>query len=159
VRWKRSLVFALLTSGALATASAFAQPQPGERIEELIAKVRSEPNAGARMEYAAQLGEYIAAQRNGIELVDDKVIGDIASLLSHSDDWVRFYAAASLGFFGPRARSVVPALERALEQAKQTSLGAGQSAVFAGISSEEAICAALTKIDLARVPADCRRYR
>jgi hypothetical protein len=48
------------------------------------------------------------------EQVDDKAVADIESLLGSSDDYIRFWAATSLGELGPRAKIVVPELLKLL---------------------------------------------
>lgn len=130
------------------------------RIEEIIQMLRASSDADSRTGFAAQLAEFVAAQRTEAARIDAQVVDDMATLLSDGDDWVRFYGAASLGFVGPAARRAIPALEKALEQSRETmALNAGQTSVFGALSSAGAICTAFTRIDLSRVPAGCEAHR
>lgn len=49
-------------------------------------------------------------RRTKPDQVDDRTIGDIESLLDSSDDYIRFWAATSLGELGPRAKIALPKL-------------------------------------------------
>ena len=146
---------------ALWPQSAAAQSIDAE-ISERVALVQSAPNEGMRIERAANLAEYIAS-RGPLDVanVEAPVVDDMAELLDDDVDLVRFYAAASLGFLGSSARRAIPALEEALERREQErGIVSGQPRVFTSpVSSVQAICAALTKIDLNRVPAGCNTYR
>lgn len=155
----RALAFALFAVVALTPSASFAQTAE-TRIGEMIADIRAEPDGDARGQATARLAEYVAAQGNGAMRLEARIVDDIAGLLSDEDDWVRFYAAASLGFVGPEARRIIPQLERALDRAKGVAtLGAGAPEIFASLSSANAICAAIGKIDLGRRPAGCENYR
>jgi hypothetical protein len=46
--------------------------------------------------------------------VDDRTVAEIESLLASSDDYIRFWAATSLGELGPRAKIAVPELLKLL---------------------------------------------
>lgn len=155
----RKLAFALFAFAALSPNGALAQTMEA-RIGALIAEVRAEPDGTLRGQSTAHLAEYIAAERNGATRLEPRTIDDIAGLLSDEEDWVRFYAAASLGFVGPNARRALPQLERALDRATGTAtLGAGTPEIFGGLNSANAICAAIGKIDLGRRPGACENYR
>ena len=155
----RALAFTLLAGLALAPLAGLAQV-PDARIGEMLAEIRSEPEGTLRGQFTARLAEYVAAQRNGATRLEARTIDDIAGLLADEDDWVRFYAAASLGFVGPGARRALPQLERALDRARGVAtLGPGSPGVFAGLSSANAICTAIGKIDLGRKPAGCENFR
>lgn len=155
---KRALAFALL-AGLLACGQARAQ-EADPQIAARVSGIRSEPDGTARSRRAAELAEYVAAQGNAATALDARTIDDIAGLLSDAEDWVRFYAAATLGFAGPSARRALPQLEHALDRAKAVaSLGVDSPGVFAGLSSANAICAAIGKIELGRRPAACENYR
>lgn len=131
-------------------------------ISERVALVQSAPNESMRIERAAHLAEYIAS-RGPLDVanVEAPVVDDMAELLDDDVDLVRFYAAASLGFLGPSARRAIPALEEAFaRRERERGIVFGQPRVFISpVSSVQAICAALTKIDLNRVPASCSTYR
>jgi hypothetical protein len=48
-------------------------------------------------------------------------IDQLADLLTHREDIVRYWAATALGYIGPKAESAIPALERAYEEKKNSS--------------------------------------
>jgi HEAT repeat protein len=131
-------------------------------IAERVALIQSASDPSMRIDRAAHLAEYIAS-RGPLDVagVEAPVVDDMAELLDDNADLVRFYAAASLGFLGPSARRAIPALERALERREgERGIVSGQPRVFTtAVSSVQAICAALTKIDLSRVPSTCQTYR
>jgi len=153
-----------LPAVALALLSAYgasAQSIDSE-ISERVALVQSAPDASMRIERAAHLAEYIASRGPlGVSGVDPPVVDDMAELLDDDVDLVRFYAAASLGFLGSTARRAIPALEEALARREQErGIAIGQPQVFSSaVSSVQAICLALSKIDLSRVPDTCQTYR
>jgi hypothetical protein len=152
------LVFAL----ALLGANAVVAQSIDSEIAERVAEVQSASDPSTRIDRAAHLAEYIAS-RGALDVasVEPPVVDDMAELLEDNTDLVRFYAAASLGFIGPSARRAIPALEKALERREgERGIVSGQPRVFTSpVSSLLAICAALTKIDLSRVPASCETYR
>jgi hypothetical protein len=152
--------FPLVVSLALC-ASAVAAQSIDTEIAERVASVQSATDPGMRIDRAAHLAEYIAS-RGPLDVADVEapVVDDMAELLNDNADLVRFYAAASLGFLGPTARRAIPALEKALERREgERGIAAGQPKVFtSAVSSEQAICAALSKIDLNRVPSTCQSY-
>ena len=146
---------------ALLGASAVAQSIDSE-ISERVALVQSAPDASMRIERAAHLAEYVASRGTlDVSNVEAPVVDDMAELLDDDVDMVRFYAAASLGFLGATARRAIPALEEALARREQErGIAMGQPQVFSSaVSSVQAICLALSRIDLSRVPETCRTYR
>lgn len=159
-RFSASLLIALIALAALRD-NASAQATIDAEIASRVEKVENAPDTDARIESAVHLAEYIAS-RGPVEIanVDPPIIDDMAELLSDNEDWVRFYVAASLGFFGPSARRAIPALERALKRNEiPADPATGSSGILRGLSSAQAICAAFEKIDLNRVPGNCRGYR
>ncbi len=161
---KSALRQACLTAVALALQGvhgASAQSIDSE-ISERIALVQNAPDASMRIERAAHLAEYIASRGPlDVSNIEAPVVDDMADLLDDDVDLVRFYAAASLGFLGSSARRAIPALEEALARREQErGIAIGQPQVFSSaVSSVQAICLALSKIDLSRVPDACRTYR
>ena len=152
--------FPLVVALAL-SASALAAQSIDTEIAERVASVQGATDPSTRIDRAAHLAEYIAS-RGPLDVADVEapVVDDMAELLNDNADLVRFYAAASLGFLGPTARRAIPALEKALERREgERGIVAGQPNVFtSAVSSEQAICAALTKIDLSRVPSICQSH-
>ena len=81
-------------------------------LSDAIAELRSgrrevEPDA-SKDDAGAHLAHLI--RRSKPDQVDDNTIADIESLLDNSSDYIRFWAATSLGELGPRARMVLPKL-------------------------------------------------
>jgi hypothetical protein len=133
-----------------------------EEIAKRVEMVESAVDTSVRIDRAAHLAEYIASRRPlDVSNVGASVVDGMAELLDDDLDLVRFYAAASLGFLGASARRAIPALERALARREaERGIVFGQPLVFTPpVSSVQAICAALTKIDLSRVPGACQSYR
>jgi len=147
---------------ALLGADGAAAQSIDSEISERVALVQSAPDASMRIERAAHLAEYIASRGPlDVSTVEAPVVDDMADLLDDDVDLVRFYAAASLGFLGSSARRAIPALEEALARREQErGIVVGQPRIFSSaVSSVQAICLALSKIDLSRVPETCRSYR
>ena len=154
--------FPLVLALALFCAEGAAAQSIDSEIAERVALIQSASDTSMRIDRAAHLAEYIASRGPlDVSNVEAPVVDDMAELLDDNIDLVRFYAAASLGFLGPSARRAVPALERALERReRERGIVSGQPRVFtAALSSVQAICAALTKIDLSRVPSTCQTYQ
>jgi len=83
-----------------------------QELSDAIAELRSgshevEPNA-SKDDAGAHLAHLI--RRAKPDQVDDKTIADIESLVDSSNDYIRFWAATSLGELGPRARMALPKL-------------------------------------------------
>jgi len=154
--------FSFIALAALFCAGGVAAQSVDEEIGKRIALVESTADMTARIDRAAHLAEYIASRKPlDVSDVEPPIVDRMAGLLDDDADLVRFYAAASLGFLGASARRAIPALEQALArlEAERASVF-GPSRVFSGaVSSVQAICAALTKIDLSSVPAACQSYR
>jgi hypothetical protein len=147
---------------ALLGASGASAQSIGSEISERVALVQSASDASMRIERAAHLAEYIASRGLlDVSRIDPPVVDDMAELLDDDVDLVRFYAAASLGFLGSSARRAIPALEEALARREQErGIAIGQPQVFStAVSSVQAICLALSRIDLSRVPDTCQTYR
>jgi HEAT repeat protein len=147
---------------ALVGAAGAAAQSIDSEISERVARVQSAPDETMRIEHAAHLAEYIASRGPlDVSNIEAPVVDDMAGLLDDDADLVRFYAAASLGFLGASARRAIPALEEALARREQErGMVVGQPQIFtAAVSSAQAICLALSKIDLSRVPDSCQTYR
>jgi hypothetical protein len=152
---------AIMAMALIGANSASAQSIDAE-IAQRVAQIQRASDASMRIDRAAHLAEYIASRGPlDVSNVEAPVVDDMAQLLEDNTDLVRFYAAASLGFLGPSARRAIPALEKALARREgERGIVSGQPRVFTSpVSSLLAICAALTKIDLSRVPPNCQTYR
>jgi len=158
-RLRRACFFA--SALALLCAGGTAAQSVDEEIDRRIAMVETASDESMRIDRAAHLAEYVASQKQlDVYDVGPSVVDHMAALLRDEADMVRFYAAASLGFLGRSARRAIPALETALAQREAERNILGQLRAFtAPLSSAQAICAALAKIDLTRVPEACSTYR
>jgi HEAT repeat protein len=85
------------------------------KLEETIAKVRTEKSLMARTEAAERLAEL--TRGSNPKSVDDKTVADMVSLLDSPDDSVRAWVAAALGHLGRRAKLAVPKLLALLPEA------------------------------------------
>jgi hypothetical protein len=151
-----------LAAAALLCAPVAAAQSVEEEIAKRVELVESAADTSVRIDRAAHLAEYIASRGPlDVSNVQAPIVDHIARLLNDEADLVRFYAAASLGFLGSSARRAIPALEMALARREaERGIVFGQPRVFtAPLSSVQAICAALSKIDLSRVPGACQTYR
>jgi hypothetical protein len=156
------VAFPLVALVALFWAGGAAAQSVDEEIGKRIALVESTADITTRIDRAAHLAEYIASRKPlDVSDVEPPIVDRMAELLEDDADLVRFYAAASLGFLGASARRAIPALEQALARLEaERGIVFGQPRVFSGaVTSLQAICAALTKIDLSRVPTACQSYR
>jgi hypothetical protein len=71
-----------------------------------VEPIASKDDAGAHLAHLIR--------RAKPDQIDDKTIADIGSLLDSSNDYIRFWAATSLGELGPRARIAIPKLLKLL---------------------------------------------
>jgi hypothetical protein len=109
--------FGLIAMTFISSLSALARAQiarlvTSQELSAAIAELRSgkhevEPDANKD-----DAGEHLAhlIRRTKPDQVDDRTIADIESLLDSSNDYIRFWAAASLGELGPRAKIALPKL-------------------------------------------------
>jgi hypothetical protein len=89
-----------------------ARPPTSQELTLAIAQLRSgkhevEPNAN-KDDAGAHLAHLI--RRTQPDRIDDRTIADVESLLESRDDYIRFWAATSLGELGPRAKIAAPKL-------------------------------------------------
>jgi hypothetical protein len=122
-------------------------------------QIRSEIDNQAR----ERLADDLVYDVKGIppSMVDEEAIDQIISLLNDDSDAVRDNIAMALAAIGPRARKAAPALEHALELARQHMVFVAERnfifsgfPLFTGPSSACAVCHALKEI-AAPEPADC----
>lgn len=123
---------------------------PAEQISSLVKQIQAQALSSER-ERNAQLMAATVRTTNA-SLIDDQIINVIASLLQDSDDIVRFNAARSLRYIGPRAKRTVPQLEAALNKIRH-ELSTKQ--FWTGTSSEDEICPALQRITGKAVGPGC----
>lgn len=116
-RYKVQLLgsFILLASLMVGTANAAEDRMLNAKLEETIAKVRTEKSLMARTEAAEHLAE-LTREINS-KRVDDTTVADMVTLLDAADDSVRAWVAAALGNLGRRAKVAVPKLLALLPEA------------------------------------------
>jgi hypothetical protein len=115
---------------------------PNPHIASLVKKIRTEKVAKVRVDHAMEISSLLDSRGS---LVDGNSLRAITELLHDRNDSVRFWAAAALGQMGPAASPSVPELRRALDNHRTNSRLV--------MSSGDAICAALTKIQ-GRLPQE-----
>ncbi|MEJ1974199.1 MAG: HEAT repeat domain-containing protein [Lacunisphaera sp.] len=94
-------------------------------ISATVEKIKVEQASDVRTKLAQQLSELIKGEDT--TAIDTKLINEISDLLRDKDDSVRYWAATSLGYIGPRAGFTIPALEKALKE-KDDDLSSKSSA-------------------------------
>jgi hypothetical protein len=122
-------------------------------------QIRSEPDNVVRERLAYDLVSDVAWMPPS--MIGDEAINRIIDLLNDDSDAVRGNVAMAIGTIGPRARKATPALENALELARQymtyiqerNFVNSGVP-IFTGTSSATDICMALKDIG-APSPPDC----
>jgi len=94
-------------------------------------------------------------------MIDEEAVDQIISLLKDDSDAVRDNIAMAIAALGPRARKAAPALENALELARQHIIFVAERnfifsgfPLFTGPSSASAVCHALKEIGAPEL-ADC----
>jgi hypothetical protein len=122
-------------------------------------QIRSEPDNQARERLADDLVYDVKSMSPS--MVDEEAIDQIISLLNDDSDAVRDNIAMAISAIGPRARKAAPALENALELARQHMTFVAERnfilsgfPLFTGPSSASAVCYALKEIG-APEPPDC----
>lgn len=125
---------------------------PGKSMHTLTVLVASAANKGFEAETrtaAACAVARILDELPPIEVgkVSDKLIDDIANLLSDEVDAIKSYAATGLGSIGPKARRAIPALERALKLAQPAT---GSEIIGPSLGLDEAFRAAIARISTMR---------
>lgn len=144
IGWVLTCVISLVLLAA--TAGKIGDTKKLKEIQETISDVRKmsgpiKPGANPA-ERLAQLTEEIDPKK-----VDDKTLGDIVSLLDTSNEFVRFWVAASLGHLGPRAKGAVPALLKVMRETDCIELRV--------MTSADAARMALKRIGVTPPPRDC----
>jgi HEAT repeats len=128
-------------------------------IKQLIEQIRSESDSIARERAAATLARTL--QRVNRSSIGQTMIDQTIDLLHDDSDRVRSRIAMAIAAIGPPAKRAAPALEEALELAKQymlfiqrRNLMYGGFEIFTGTSSADAICMAFKAIGPPS-PPDC----
>jgi HEAT repeat protein len=83
-------------------------------FDQLIKAVQSRVSSDRRIDAAQKLSDLVHTCRS--ELFSERHIAQLSALLQDENDSVRYWSATALGYLGPRARSAIPALEKALEE-------------------------------------------
>lgn len=124
----------------------FAEAAPQSDLAEVqnnLERVRTERDNRLRYELAIALAEKIGRLKP--EDVPDRLIDDVASLLTSSDDAVRYWAALALAQLGPRAERAVPTLEAALRD-RECEGYPNEPRVVRSLTSADGIRTALRRI-------------
>jgi len=111
-----------------------------DQIQNASPTKRLEGTGFTEKQFAANTLTYFIMNMHPLEreALDPDTIDDIAALLSNQDHYVRYAAAAALGFIGAPAKRVVPALLQALKEARSR-----RPSVSTGIGIEDVIVSRL----------------
>ena len=112
------LIIAALCLACVLQASATAQPDRWRAVTLLVESIKAPSTLSTkeREEKASQFAALI--RRKGGRPAPEKLITDLADLMSDADVMVRAWTAGSLGNLGPQAKAAIPALEKAFEEAQ-----------------------------------------
>jgi hypothetical protein len=131
-------------------ANGIGQSMGTKQLAQIIAEVRKGKTAKVRTAAAMQLEKRIS-QLNP-DVIDDKTISELASLLNTPEDSVRLWVAVSLGDIGSRAKMAAPALLQLLPEV---------DCLRGSLTSAPAIRAALNRIGVQPPPVptheDCQK--
>ena len=110
-----------------------------------LAKLKSETSRQARIQLAEKVADDVKQLSvvNEIDRINDQTLRKITALLDDNDDAIRSWAAIALGRMGPKARSAVPSLERALRRIEREN---EKKEVLPASDSSSAIQVALRRI-------------
>jgi hypothetical protein len=108
-----------------------------------VSKIKNESPSISRTEHAQLLAQHV--RQNVEEAANGGFIALLESMLTDSDDSVRFWVAMALGYMGPRARQAVPTLAEALKE-KECERPSLPPAPMQPLTSALAIRLALTQI-------------
>jgi hypothetical protein len=135
------------------------KPYEPMSIGSRSAQIRSEADKFVRQRLAGHLIDDVEATPPSA--IDEASIDQIVDLLNDDSDAVRGKVAMAIAAIGPRARRATPALEHALELARQyITFAVARNLIFSGFpiytgpSSADDICHALREIG-APEPPDC----
>jgi hypothetical protein len=110
-----SVIVCLLSVLLSETGYAAGREKLMKQLDETMSEVRTTGKTADDQRNAAEHLYRLTRGKNS-KKVDDKTIGDIASLLDVRDDSVRYWVAMCLGNFGPRARMAAPKLQALLAE-------------------------------------------
>jgi hypothetical protein len=134
-----AILIALSLTGSAASSAPSRERKIVDRILKTIDAVEKEPDPMKSIDRGAEMAELV--RRHASAASDPEIVQRLTNLLAAADDGTRGWAAASLGFIGPRAASAIPALEKAYEERKNMN---------GSLRSADAIDLALKRI---RTPA------
>jgi HEAT repeat protein len=117
------------------------------KIKEMTERLRTERSPMDRMEIGLRLSRLIRLQvQTSTAMLAPSLVDDLANLLRHEDDVVRYWAATALGQIGAPAARAIPALEQALKNAPQYVEPVPGWKIAPALTSETAIRDALQRI-------------
>jgi len=134
-----SVLIALSFAGSPARSAPPRDRRIIQRILKAIEAVEKEVDPVKSLDRGHEMTEMV--RRHASAASDPEIVRRLANLLALPDDGTRGWAAASLGFIGPKAAAAIPALEKAYEERKNEN---------GSLRSADAIDLALKRI---RAPA------
>ena len=99
------LIIALATSGILPLTGKENSEHPMTAIYAIAEKIKNDKTDGNRTKKAQELAEMVRLE--SAEVIPGELIKLLADLLQDRDDSVRYWAATSLGYLGPKALKTI----------------------------------------------------
>lgn len=149
VRAVTSVAAFLLVAVSSPVSQASIAPLNCQAILQGVQDVRMEKDIDGRIDIAEQIAATVRA--NSECGSNEAVVKALISLLSDDVDGVRYEAAIALGDIGPRAKSAVPALYKAMKRS-DAILDARSEVMIPTSYSGQAIRYAISKIAGKKIP-------
>jgi len=111
-----SVLIALSLTSSPARSTPSRERKIVQRILKAIDAVEKEADPMKSIDRGHEMTELV--HRHASAASDPEIIRRLTDLLAVPSDGTRGWAAASLGFIGPRAASAIPALEKAYQERK-----------------------------------------
>jgi len=130
-----SVLIALSFTGSPARGAPSRDSKIVERILKAIDAVEKEPDPMESIDRGKEMTELVRS--HAFAASDPDIVRRLTTLLAVPSDGTRGWAAASLGFIGPKAAAAIPALEKAYRERKNMN---------GSLRSVDAIALALKRI-------------
>ena len=111
-----SFLIALSPIGSPARSAPSRDRKIVDRILKAIDVVEKEPDPMKSLDRGEEMTELV--RRHASAASDPEIVRRLTNLLAAPSDGTRGWAAASLGFIGPKAAAAIPALEKAYQERK-----------------------------------------
>jgi hypothetical protein len=153
------LAAAILVAAIAAVPASAADPNPDQRVLDVLKEMAMTSDAQNRDILAGRLERYLLLLQP--DEVSRSTIDEVSGLLDDDSDYVRWKVSFALSFMGPKANSTIPALKQALIRSRE------EDAAFArehdghtrtGVTSGYTICQTLMTLSTDPLPSDCARY-